>query len=750
MRESGSGSVRVWISFIVTTEDSASRVRNLEKGVTAVEQTRGKSSGKVGRLFKGAGWLLSLALLLIHPAPGLAADVRYIYDDLNRLIGVVDPSGQTATYSYDSVGNILSITRYSSAQVSIIGFSPGTGPVGATVTISGTGFSPTPSQNTVTFNGVTASVASSTTTQIVTAVPAGATTGQIGVTAPGGSATSIAVFTVTAASGPPTITGFTPTIGTAGTPVTITGTNYDTTVANDKVKLNRSFAQVTSAAPTTLVAPVPASTGSGRLTVSTLQGTAVSTEDFFIPPAPFTAADVEATGRITDGGPGKPVTITTAGKIGLVVFDGAAGQRVSVSLSNVTLAFSWVRLYDPFGALVTTVSVGTSGGALNATLPSEGTYTLQVDPQGTNTGSLTLTLATPDLNVTTFTAPASATTQQSLGLSWTVTNPGTGAVQPTWSDYVYLSTDPVYNTGDTLVTSQSIATALAAGGSYTKTPTVTVPNVPAGNYYLILRVDHFNSRYEISETNNERVVPITITTPDLAATTFTAPASATTQQSISLSWTVTNQGTGTTQVPSWSDYMYLSTDAVYNTGDTFVTLQGATTPLASGASYTRTPTVTVPGVPAGNYYLILRVDHNSTLYEATEANNTQAIPITITTPDLTPTAFTAPASATTGQAIGLSWTVTNQGTGAAQPSWLDYVYLSTDAVYNTGDTFVTSQGTSAALGPGGSYSKTPTITVPSVPAGNYYLILRVDHLNGRYEANETNNTQAIPITISLP
>jgi len=715
-----------------------------------VEQIRGESSWKVGRSLKGARWLLSLALLLSHPAPALAGEVRYVYDDLNRLVGVVDATGETVQYSYDSVGNILSISRYSSSQVSILGFTPGTGPVGATVTISGTGFSPTPSQNTVTFNGVTAAVTSATPTQLVTTVPAGAATGPISVTAPAGSATSSSTFTVTAATGPPTITGFTPTIGTAGTPVTITGTNFDPTVANDRVKLNRSFAVVSSAAPSTLVAPVPASTGSGRINVATLAGAAVSTEDFFIPPAPFTAADVEATGRITDGGPGKTVTLTTAGKIGLVVFDGTPGQRVSVGLSNVTLAFSWVRLYDPFGALVTTVSVGTSGGALNTALPTEGTYTLQVDPEGTNTGSLTLTLATPDLHATTFTAPASATTQQSLALSWTVTNPGTGAAQPSWSDYVYLSTDPVYNTGDPLVTSQSIATALAAGGSYTKTPTVTVPNVPAGNYYLILRVDHFNSRYEISETNNERVVPITITTPDLAATTFTAPASATTQQSISLSWTVTNQGTGTTQVPSWSDYMYLSTDAVYNTGDTFVTLQGATTPLASGASYTRTPTVTLPSVPAGSYYLILRADHNSTLYEATEANNTQAIPITITTPDLTPTAFTAPASATTGQSISLSWTVANQGTGTAQPSWSDYVYLSTDAVYNTGDTFVTSQSTSAALAAGGSYTKTPTVTVPSVPAGNYYLILRVDHLNGRYEANEANNAQAIPITISLP
>ena len=599
-----------------------------------MEQTRGESSWKLGRLLKGARWLLSLALLLSHPAPALAGEIRYIYDDLNRLVGVVDATGETVQYSYDSVGNILSISRYGSSQASIIDFSPHSGSVGATVTISGMGFSPTPSQNTVTFNGVTAAVTSATPTQLVTTVPAGAATGPISVTAPAGSATSSSSFTVTAASGPPTITGFTPTIGTAGTPVTITGTNYDPTVANDRVKLNRSFAHVTSAAPSTLVAPVPSSTSSGRISVATLSGTAVSTEDFFIPPSSptvFTAADVEATGRIADGGSGKTVTITTPDRIGLVVFDGAAGQRLSVSVTDVTIAFTWLRLYDPFGGLLLTDFVLPAGGALNATLPTEGTYTILVDPNGTYTGSLTLTLATPDLTPTAFTGPGAARTGESISLSWTVTNQGTGTAQPSWSDYVYLSTDAVYDAGDSYLTLQSASTALGVGESYTRTPTLTVPNVPAGSYYLILRVDSGGAVYEADEANNTQAIPITITTPDLAATTFTAPAAATTQQSIALSWTVTNQGTGTAQ-PSWSDYVYLSTDAVYNTGDTQVSLQSTTTALGVGESYTRTPTATVPNVPAGNYYLILRVDHLNVRYEANETNNTQAIPITISSP----------------------------------------------------------------------------------------------------------------------
>ena len=59
-------------------------------------------------------------------------------------------------------------------------FSPVSGTVGTTITITGANFdSTTPSNNVVTFNGIPATVVSSSTTQIVTTVPTGATSGLI-------------------------------------------------------------------------------------------------------------------------------------------------------------------------------------------------------------------------------------------------------------------------------------------------------------------------------------------------------------------------------------------------------------------------------------------------------------------------------------------------------------------------------------------------------------------------------------------
>ena len=92
----------------------------------------------------------------------------------------------------------LSVLGLSSAGAAppspqISSFSPGSGPVATTVTISGSGFNSTTS---VTFNGVRAPFSQNTGSMIVAGVPAGATSGKITVTSRHGSSTSAGSFTV--------------------------------------------------------------------------------------------------------------------------------------------------------------------------------------------------------------------------------------------------------------------------------------------------------------------------------------------------------------------------------------------------------------------------------------------------------------------------------------------------------------------------------------------------------------------------
>src|SRR5580700_5408367 len=123
-----------------------------------------------------------LSVLLFTNVLRGQSGVQYFYDPLGRLVGVIDTSGNAAAYSYDPVGNLLAITRYTAGQASVLDFTPSSGPVGTVVTISGTGYSATVSQDTVAFNGKTATITSATVNQIIVTVPSGATTGPIKVT----------------------------------------------------------------------------------------------------------------------------------------------------------------------------------------------------------------------------------------------------------------------------------------------------------------------------------------------------------------------------------------------------------------------------------------------------------------------------------------------------------------------------------------------------------------------------------------
>jgi subtilisin family serine protease len=125
---------------------------------------------------------------------------------------------------------------------------------------------------------------------------------------------------------------------------------------------------------TILVDPQAAATGSMSVTL------------YNVPP--------DAGGSIAAGGPAISTTMATPGQNGRLTFDGQAGQRISVKLSSVSIPSSYLSIVKPDGAaLGGNTHVGTSGGFVDTrTLPTAGSYTILIDPQGAATGSLTATL----------------------------------------------------------------------------------------------------------------------------------------------------------------------------------------------------------------------------------------------------------------------------------------------------------------------------------------------------------------------
>ena len=336
-------------------------------------------------------FLLVASVLVVLTGSAGAQTVSYVYDELGRLIAVTDPAGDTAVYTYDSVGNVLSINRHSSSVLSIIQFTPATGPVGTAVTIYGTAFDPTPGQTSVTFNGTAASVSSASSTTLVVAVPSGATTGLISLTTPGGSTASATTFTVTAGSpGGPTISAVSPQVGAPADPVAISGAGFDSVRANNRVSFNTALAVAGASSTTTEIdTVVPEHGTSGRIAVATSLGEAQSPVDFFVPPSPYSATDVNYTGRMSLGD-SLGVPISTAGQIGLVVFDAAAGHRVNLKASGLA---GTVAMNRPDGTALAGVAISILPAYTEPQLvPVTGTYTVVVDPTGTGTGTTTVVL----------------------------------------------------------------------------------------------------------------------------------------------------------------------------------------------------------------------------------------------------------------------------------------------------------------------------------------------------------------------
>jgi hypothetical protein len=135
----------------------------------------------------------------------------------------------------------------------ITGVNPAAGPAGTPVTITGTGFSTTPSDITVRFGDLPATVTSSTLTNIQTSVPAGSVAGPVNVVVTvDGQASNPFPFTIQHR-----ITSFTPTSGQPGIPFVIQGTGFAPTVGGNTVTFGTTTATLTSASNTELRGTVP-------------------------------------------------------------------------------------------------------------------------------------------------------------------------------------------------------------------------------------------------------------------------------------------------------------------------------------------------------------------------------------------------------------------------------------------------------------------------------------------------------------
>ncbi|HEX7655278.1 MAG TPA: IPT/TIG domain-containing protein, partial [Verrucomicrobiae bacterium] len=306
-------------------------------------------------------------------------------------------------------------TFYIAPRVS--SFSPGSGLPGQNVTLSGLNFTGATS---VAFSNAVATVftvPNNSTIQVT--IPANAKNGPITVTNPGGSASSTLNFIVLVP--PPKITGFTPSLGSPGTEVTISGTNFNTAKG---VSFNglaaRSFAIQSD---TQITAVVPNNATTGPISVTGTGGTATSASNFVVGTTADLAVQISAdpSDPISNDDMVVNFTISNQGPLPASNVSGTFSGSRYTTLSQVTVPIGTYTM-SPTNAVL-------SLGDLAAGASVLGQFKLHVNTNALFQLSLSASSQTPDSNSTNNVQVLSL---QSNPIALSLYNPFGNSVHVSW------------------------------------------------------------------------------------------------------------------------------------------------------------------------------------------------------------------------------------------------------------------------------------------------------------------------------
>ena len=370
-----------------------------------------------------------------------------------------------------------------------------------------------------------------------------------------------------------------------------------------------------------------------------------------------------------------------------------------------------------------------------------------------------VTIGHPDLTPQIDTAPTTAVSGTVVAFAWAVSNSGTAAAMGSWVDRIYLSSDGAFNTGDRLLAERTHAGPLAATSGYSDEIDLQLPPELTGNRFLLLVTDAADAVFEPGdEDNNVANAAIAIELAPyadlLASDVVAAELTVGDPAEVTVTWTVTNDGTGTGTVAQWIDRIIASTDTTVGNGDDrFVAEFTRDGLLAVDESYTRTETFLLPPALQGRFHLFVKTDAAGAVFENNlEANNIAESPTVfdvtrIPYADLVVGAVDVAPEGASGQPLEISWTVTNQGIGLTSTTrWSDTVRLATD---RQGQNIVANLGSfdhSGPLAPDGSYTRTAEALIPNGLTGTFYVVVDT---GGPFEFIFTDNNRGISTETTL-
>ena len=312
---------------------------------------------------------------------------------------------------------------------------------------------------------------------------------------------------------------------------------------------------------------------------------------------------------------------------------------------------------------------------------------------------------------------------------------------------------------------------LAVGDTQHYVQSVIIPPMVQGNITFSLQIDANNNIQELSESNNtvSLVRYVQPTDFDLAVQSISAPATYTTGDTLTLSWTTairhgTNyyqkallnatDATGyhgimpwirPTHGNLWCSAMYLSADSIYSPNDILL-YQTFTRSVPLDSTETATFTTVMPHRLSDNIYLIARADIYDSCIERTHANNTLARPIVVALapqPNLQVTALTIDDTVTQKQGCLIHYTIQNTGEGDIVNAYVSHAFFCGDNQLKTVSQFL-------SLPAGESYSDSVEIVIPNNLLGNYAFMMAADYYDNLYESGREDDNSMVQSIVVIP
>ena len=310
------------------------------------------------RLNDGTG---SFAAPATNPNPAVGSN------PVGVALGDLDGDGDLDVLTANGIASgTVSVRLNLPPAPTITSFTPTTGPVGTSVTITGTNLA---GATAAAVNGTAGTgLSANTATSLTFAVGAGSTTGAVSVTTPGGTATG-GTFTVVP---PPVITSVSPITAPVGTSVTVTGTNLGGATS---VTVNGTAGTITANTATSLTFIVGAGSTTGPIGLTTPGGPATSSGNFTVVPL-LSLTALSPTRNLRNAPAGSNVGFTfdqtmsgaASSLLGVKVFSSQRGGRLqngargATTASGSTLTFNPTNDFKPGETVFSTVTTAAASG----------------------------------------------------------------------------------------------------------------------------------------------------------------------------------------------------------------------------------------------------------------------------------------------------------------------------------------------------------------------------------------------------